>query len=210
MAPKRHKPQPLAEIRARRFAELIAQGKDGRHAYRGAGFNPKSDASADAGASALLRHSKVKAHLAELTGFAAEKTKATIEKVATEFARIAFADIRKVVSWRPENIITEENGCQVIQSRVTVLDSALLDPDIAAAISEVSQGANGALRIKMHSKTEALKNLGLMLGAYRGDLPAGDFDRLSNQELISQLSRHANEMGIKMKLTYDIDGSDEN
>ena len=107
----------------------------------------------------------------------AERGGVTRTRIVDELARIGFADIREVVSWRPEVIGIEppeddEDGepVKVIQSRVTVLDSATLTADTAAAIAEVSQGAQGQLRIKMHDKPAALERLGRALGMFKDRL----------------------------------------
>jgi len=47
-------------------------------------------------------------------------------------------------------------GDKVVLSRVTVTDSSQIDPDAAAAIAEVNQGANGSLRVKLHDMPSAL------------------------------------------------------
>ncbi|MCC6775649.1 MAG: terminase small subunit [Hyphomicrobiales bacterium] len=102
----------------------------------------------------------------------------TEKDVLQEIARLAFSDVRRVVSWRPERQIVakpdDESGegepVKVIMSRVTVLDSATLADNDAAAIAEVAQGANGSLRIKMHDKGAALERLGRHLGLFKDRL----------------------------------------
>ena len=49
-------------------------------------------------------------------------------------------------------------------NEVTLTDSDTIDDETAAAISEVSQTKDGALKIKMHDKQAALVNLGRHLG----------------------------------------------
>ena len=69
-------------------------------------------------------------------------------------AQFAFSNITKAVTWSCEE---EEDGQCV---KVLVVPSDKLDQDTAAAISAVSQGSTGALRIKMHNKLAALVVLG--------------------------------------------------
>ncbi|HLH49878.1 MAG TPA: terminase small subunit [Roseiarcus sp.] len=71
------------------FAREIAKGSTGRDAYRVAGFNPKSDDSADACASRLLATARVKARVRELQTKAAERTATTIESITNNLVRIA-------------------------------------------------------------------------------------------------------------------------
>jgi hypothetical protein len=44
--------------------------------------------------------------------------------------------------------------------RVTIVDADKISDEAAAAIAEVSQNANGSLRIKMHDKHAALVSIG--------------------------------------------------
>ncbi len=63
-----------------------------------------------------------------------------------EYARIAFADMRKIANWVPG-----DNGLNVTPSE------NLLDPE-AAAIAEIVAGASSGrvYRIKLHDKTQVL------------------------------------------------------
>ena len=77
------------------------------------------------------------------------------------------------MTWRPEMTTTvasegeEGEAKQVLVSRVTFLDSATLSDDAAAAVAEVSQSANGSLRIKLHDKPAALEKLGRTFGMFK-------------------------------------------
>jgi hypothetical protein len=74
------------------------------------------------------------------------------------FALDGFSDIGKVVSWRNELVTRTEKGedgepVMVPMPRVTIVDADKISDEAAAAIAEVSQNANGSLRIKMHDST---------------------------------------------------------
>jgi phage terminase small subunit len=150
------------------FAQELAKGTSASEAYVLAGY-----AKDDGNASRLTGNDKVKARVAEILSAGAAQAEVTASRVIAELARIGFADIRRVVSWRPElTTVTEGEGeegatKEVLVSRVTVIDSATLSDDTAAAVAEVSQGANGSLRIKMHDKSGALEKLGRMLGIFK-------------------------------------------
>src|SRR5260221_11963351 len=81
---------------------------------------------------------KFQARIAEIMRAGAERAEITIEKVLRELAVLGFSDIGKVVRWRPEvvyeEIEDEDNPDkpprQVLQSRVLVLDSATLPPEV--------------------------------------------------------------------------------
>ena len=107
----------------------------------------------------------------------AERAEITVEQVLRELAKIGFSDIRKAVAWRNEMVAREdeeagkgEDGVvsvtRVLLPRVSIVPSEEMDPDIAAAIAEVSQNANGSLRIKMHDKHAALVSIGKHLGMF--------------------------------------------
>ena len=139
------------------FAQELAKGTSASEAYVLAGY-----AKDDGNASRLTGNDKVKARVAEILSAGAAQAEVTAARVIAELARIGFADIRKVVSWRSELTTVTEEGegekgatKEVLVSRVTVIDSATLSDDTAAAVAEVSQGANGSLRIKMHDKPGA-------------------------------------------------------
>jgi phage terminase small subunit len=50
--------------------------------------------------------------------------------------------------------------------RVTIIDADKISDEAAAAVAEVSQTVNGALRVKMHDKHSALVSLGRHLGLF--------------------------------------------
>jgi hypothetical protein len=60
-----------------------------------------------------------------------------------------------------------------------LVPSDKLDEDTAAAIAAVSQGSNGAVRIKMHNKLAALVVLGKYLGMFDKRLAAIAFSNIT-------------------------------
>lgn len=157
----------LDNAKHERFAQGIAAGMTADEAYAAAGYRP------DRGnATRLTANDSIKARVAEILSVSADRAGVSAERVIAELAKIAFSDIRQVVSWRPEVTLVEaeEEGqppAKVIQSRVTVLDSATLSDDAAAAVAEVGQSAKGAMRVKMHDKPAALEKLGRYLGLFK-------------------------------------------
>jgi hypothetical protein len=69
----------------------------------------------------------------------AERAEITVEQVLRELAKLGFSCIGKAVTWRNELVV----------QRI-----------------EVSQNANGSLRIKMHDKHAALVSIGKHLGMF--------------------------------------------
>src|SRR5256885_14772517 len=108
----------------------------------------------------------------------AERAEVTVEQVVRELKLIGFSDIRKVVSWRNELVTQTEkrkDGEPVLMPRVTIVDADKISDGAAAAVAEVSQTVNGALRVKMHDKHAALvsivKKVLLFRPASRGARP---------------------------------------
>ena len=102
--------------------------------------------------------------------------------------------IGKVVRWRPEvvyeEIEDEDNPDkpprQVLQSRVLVLDSATLPPEVRLAVAEVSQSPNGALRVKMHDKHGPLVSIGKHLGMFVGRVQIQERKQISAEPMSAE------------------------
>jgi phage terminase small subunit len=54
----------------------------------------------------------------------------------------------------------------VLMPRVTIVDADKISDEAAAAVAEVSQTVNGALRVKLHDKHPALVSIGRYLGMF--------------------------------------------
>jgi hypothetical protein len=75
------------------------------------------------------------------------------------------------VAWRNEMVAREdeeerkgEDGVvrvtRVLLPRLSIVPSEEMDPDIAAAIAQISQGPNGEVRVRLHDKHAALVSIG--------------------------------------------------
>jgi hypothetical protein len=51
---------------------------------------------------------------------------------------------------------------------VSIVPSEEMDPDIAAAIAQISQGPNGEVRVRLHDKHAALVSIGRPVVALTG------------------------------------------
>lgn len=100
-----------------------------------------------------------------------ERTAITADRVLAELAKIGFADLRRAVQWRANvtGMVEEEDGSQrlAVTNEVQLVDSDKLDDDTAAAIAEISQTAQGGLKIKLHDKKSALDSIGRHLGMFK-------------------------------------------
>jgi len=142
----------------KRFAEEYVIDLNGAAAYSRAGYRAKNENSAAAGASTLLRNPNVAAYVQALTARRSHSTGITAERVLQELARLAFSDVRSVMTFSTGG--------------VKLKASDELDDDAAAAISEVSETRgefNSSTKVKMHNKVQALKLLAQHTGLL-GDL----------------------------------------
>lgn len=134
------------------FAQQVAAGLVGQQAYLVAYPTAKA-ASARANAARLLAIAGVRARIAELQQPAIQQTQVTAERVIAEYARIAFADMRRFAS-------VEHGG-------IRLKASADWSDDDAAAVAELAQTTaehGGSLRFKLHSKIAALDALARIYG----------------------------------------------
>jgi phage terminase small subunit len=110
----------------------------------------------------LLVNVGVQEAIAKAMSKRSKKVEITQERVLLEFARVAFGDIRKVMSWGEEG--------------VTLKSSDELSDDDAAIVSEVSETATEKgrnLKLKTHDKMKALemvaRHLGMFINKERDD-----------------------------------------
>ena len=133
----------------------VSRAMNGTKAYRAVYPSIKSDDVAGAAAARLLGNVRVQGRIAEIMRAGAERAEVTVEQVVRELKLIGFSDIRKVVSWRNELVTRTEKGKDgepVLMPRVTIVDADKISDEAAAAVAEVWQTVNGALRVKLHDK----------------------------------------------------------
>lgn len=114
-----------------------------------AGYSPRS--AADIG-HALRRHPTVMSAIADAMAERERRTQVTADRIVTELARIAFADIRSFATWG-------DNGTEL-------RPLAEISPDDAAAIAEIygPGKAGGRPKLKLHDKRAALELLARHMG----------------------------------------------
>ena len=160
----------LSNSKHERFAQALAQGASASAAFVSAGY-----AKNDGNASRLRGNEKVSARVEELLAEGAKQAGVTIQRVVEELAKIGFSDIRRVVEWSGSEVADEVDGEDDGVPRVVVraanivrlIGSDTVDDATAAAISEISQSKEGALKVKLHSKLDALEKLGKHLGMFK-------------------------------------------
>jgi phage terminase small subunit len=155
--------------RQQRFVDEYLVDLNATRAAMRAGYG---EGGASSAGSRLLATPEVAAAVTDAKAERSARTMITADRVVTELARIAFSDIRKVVSWRgpDEADATAEEGARTAAKAVATVEVAAsdaLDDDAAAAIAEISRGRDGTLKVKLHDKRAALVQLGHHLGVFR-------------------------------------------
>lgn len=168
-----------AELTAKRkrFIEEYMIDLNGTQAAIRAGY---AESGASTEAYRLLRDAQIATAIA---GLLRDLAAATPTRLVDELSALAFSDIGKAVVWDQQTEhIGDSDGSyfggppeedaegavtKVITSRVTVLPSETMDPRTRLAVAEVSQGAQGQLKIKMHDKVGAIDKLLRVLGMYQ-------------------------------------------
>ncbi|MEE9569295.1 MAG: terminase small subunit, partial [Candidatus Binatia bacterium] len=103
----------------------------------------------DVKASELAADGKVQVRIQELRQPLADLNIASQQRLIEEYNRLAFQDPRSVMSWGPDGVRLKES------SELTEAEAAMV-----AEVSETTTKDGGTMRIKLQSKTEALKQLG--------------------------------------------------
>ncbi|MCY3784599.1 MAG: terminase small subunit [Chloroflexi bacterium] len=143
---------PKLTAKQRRFCEEYLVDLNATQAAIRAGYSRRG---ANSRGAQLLANVSIGNGIRAALAARSERTEVTADNVIRELARLAFADITSVVS---------ASGTSVT---VKALDE--LPPDVTAAISEVSKTKDG-IRIKFHSKTQAIEMLMRHLGLFDDSL----------------------------------------
>ncbi|HEY5208927.1 MAG TPA: terminase small subunit [Stellaceae bacterium] len=123
---------------------------NGTQAAIRAGYKKKS---AHSLGSRLLRVPAVKAALDAAIAAQAARTTVTADRVIEEYARLAFADMRRFAAWNGDSMALRPH-------------TALTEADAAAVVELSPVGAKGRPRIRLHDKRPALDALARHLGLF--------------------------------------------
>ena len=102
-------------------------------------------------ASRLVARPKVAKRIKELRDAVQERAMVTTTDILQELKAIGFGNLSDLVSWS--------------ESGLTLKNSETLPSELTALVSEVSEGKHG-VKIKLHSKLDALDKMAKMTGAY--------------------------------------------
>ena len=106
------------------------------------------------------------------------------------------------------NVILHEDGKPVMVKRQVPKLLSDLPEDVARTVETCGVGENGRVIPKPYSKMQANQELRKLLGigVVTGAGGDGEVARLSDAELIAQLSDQARELGIEIDLSYRLGG----
>lgn len=151
----------------RRFVEEYLVDLNATQAAIRAGYSAKT---ASSQGERLLRNAEVRAAVSAGQKARSERTGITADRVLAELEKIAFADPRCVMSWGPKGVILR--------------DSAELTDAEAAVLAEVAETKDG-MRVKLHSKLDALGKLGQHLGLFKEKIEVTGKDGVALQPAVT-------------------------
>jgi phage terminase small subunit len=135
--------------RQQRFVEEYLIDLNGYRAAVRAGYAEKGARNI---ASRLLREPEIAAAVEKAKEERRERLRITADRVLAELARIAFADIGRLV-------VQNEKG-------LSLKDTSDLSPDDLAAVAAMEISADGKARVRLHSKLRALDAIARHLGLF--------------------------------------------
>src|SRR6516225_616051 len=161
--------------RQQRFVEEYLVDLNGYRAAARAGYAEKGARNI---ASRLLRKPEIMAAVEKAKEERRERLRITADRVLAELARIAFADIGRLV-------VSDAQG-------LSLKNTSDLSPDDLAAVAAIEVSADGKGRVRLHSKLRALDAIARHLGLFEkaaaekhGTMPAEPlFDGLTARELL--------------------------
>lgn len=112
--------------------------------------------SAHVSGSDLLKRPEIQEEIGRTGEIIQNRTNIAVEKIVSELAKIAFFDMRSVMSWT--------------DTGVAFIDSSKIDDNSAAAIAQINETitqAGGTRSLKVHDKIKALELLGKYLGMFK-------------------------------------------
>lgn len=175
-APRATADEPLTDA----DCEFIAHYLSGPHRFNavqaaiGAGWDREN---ALKNAWTWRRKPNVDAALRHWTGARLRAAVDSLDRYTAELRALAYSRVSDVADWS--------------DGTLRMIDPELVYPDALAAIAEVRSGPHG-LGVKMHSKTDGLKQYGTLMGYVRGDDSNGSAEE--HRRLLAEM-RALMEMG---------------
>jgi hypothetical protein len=198
----------LKNAKYEKYCRLRASAQPRVQAYRGAGWETSDDDDAYSNACRLERRPAVRERIEYLSRLDEELIAEKRQRIEGQLWAIHEADIgdffetvEVAKSDEDGKLETDETGkmLTVKKQRPRLLSD--LPPELRKAIEHVQVDARGNVLPQLYSKLQANAELRKMLNIGRND-ERNDISRLSDAELIAQLSDTAKELGIEINLNY--------
>jgi len=176
---KTAKPKTKLTDRQRVFAAVYAKTLNKSQAAREAGYDAKKG-------NEVYRLPHVRAHIRQLIEDKVNAIGVEADDVLREIARIALSSPTEVVTVEEdmETVVIgggdDDEGedarhLDVMTKKVRILETDLWSTSARAAVSEISQGVKGDVKVRFHNKVEALKLLAEYFKIIKGE-GASQFD----------------------------------
>jgi len=202
--------RPLRSSKHERYCWLRAQMRPKANAYRGAGFSSMSDHDAGANGSRLERRSDVADRIAYLCRQEEEllqAKRARIEELLWMIHESNVADLWETY----EDEKRDKSGNRVLVNGEPVIVKKQrpkllsdLPNDVQRVVESCGIDEHGRVIPKAYSKMQANQELRKLLNIGTVQREEGELSRMSDDQLIGELKRQANELGINIDLNYRI------
>jgi phage terminase small subunit len=166
-------------IKQEKFAQGLFAGLSQREAYKQAyDCDNMTDKTIDEKACLLANNDKIRARLDELVNELKERNMITVERVLEQLGKIAFADIKDMLSFKTVKTLDETATAllgQPITTYKTVIDLKDSDEIDGSLIAEVSETKDG-FKFKRNDQMKALELIGKHLGMFTDKIEVGNKD----------------------------------
>ena len=201
--------RPINNAKRERYARYRAQALPRIEAYRKAGGGAIKDNVAYIAAMQWEKSQLVRERIEYLTKQAEERIAEKRARIEERVWAIHQANIKDFFETyetaktnKNGNLEPDEKGqiCTERKERPRLISD--LPDDIAELVEDVTIDSKGRAIPKLYSKLQASKELRAMLNIGK-PADASDVSRLSDAELIQQLSDQAKQLGVEINLNYD-------
>jgi hypothetical protein len=201
--------QPLRNTKHERFARLRAMLRPKGEAFRQCGLRAATDKIAVDSAWRLEHRKDVSDRIAYLSRQDEELLRAKRRRLEESLWHQLEADIGNLFETievpklnRKGERILDKDGNPVTHKRQVLRDLQTLLPELRHAIESVGIDAKGVATAKLVSKLQANQELRKMLGLDKPAPGQNEYDRLSDAELVNELAKQADVLGVKIDLSY--------
>lgn len=157
-------------ILQKRYADIYFSMKEPNQtqAYIQAGYKARGK-TAEANASRLLRNAKVEVYLNKLRTAITKKTQIDAAKVVTELGKVAFTNIKDYINIDEEGKLRFIPFDQIDDEKLAAIESFKVRVNVTRNRKDDKEYTTTTTEFKLHSKLNALEQLGKHFGIYEKD-----------------------------------------